>query len=255
MELRNSSAIITGGASGLGAATATRLASAGAKVVILDLDQPAGTALAQELGGVFAFADVTDESQVRHAITAASQLAPLRTLVNSAGIGAPERTVNRDGQPADMTTFERIVRVNLLGSFNCLRLVAAQMSATDPLEDGQRGAIVNVASVAAFDGQVGQASYAASKAGIVGMTLPIARDLAAIGVRVNTIAPGLIDTPIYGNDQRAEDFKAHLGQSVPFPRRLGHAGEFASMALELITNDYMNGETIRVDGGVRLPPR
>jgi NAD(P)-dependent dehydrogenase (short-subunit alcohol dehydrogenase family) len=255
MDIANSSAIITGGGSGLGAATARRLAAAGARVVVLDLDADAGSVVANELGGVFVLADVANERQVLDAIKAASALAPLRTLVNSAGIGAPERTVNRDGQPANLATFERIVRTNLLGSFNCLRLVAAEMSRTDPLRDGQRGAIVNVASVAAFDGQAGQASYAASKGGIVGMTLPIARDLAAIGVRVNTIAPGLIDTPIYGNGEYAENFKARLGASVPFPRRLGTASEFASMALELITNDYMNGETVRVDGGVRLPPR
>jgi len=255
MDIAASSAIVTGGASGLGAATARRLSQAGAEVVILDLNAELGEAVAKEVGGVFVQADVTDEAQVRAAIAAASQRAPLRVLINSAGIGAPERTLNRDGTPADMATFERIVRVNLFGSFNCLRLAAAEMAGSEPLAGEERGAVVNTASVAAFDGQVGQASYSASKGAIVGMTLPVARDLAAIGVRVNTIAPGLIDTPIYGTGDFAEQFKARLGASVPFPRRLGVADEYASMALELVTNSYMNGETIRVDGAVRLPPR
>ncbi len=255
MDLGHVSAIVTGGASGLGAATARRLAKAGARVVVLDLNEETGTALAAEIGGAFARADVTDADQVGAAIAAAAELGPLRVLVNSAGIGHPERTVNRDGSPADFAAFERVIRINLLGTYNCLRLAAAAMSRTEPLEDGARGAILNTASVAAFDGQIGQAAYAASKGGIVGMTLPVARDLAAIGVRVNTIAPGLIDTPIYGQGEQSEAFRAHLGQSVLFPHRLGYADEFASLALELLTNPYMNGETVRLDGGVRLPPR
>jgi NAD(P)-dependent dehydrogenase (short-subunit alcohol dehydrogenase family) len=255
MNLDNSSALVTGGASGLGAATARRLAAAGVRVTLLDLNETAGNALAAELDGAFVRADVTDGEQVQEAVDTAAELAPLRVLVNCAGIGAPARTIDRNGVPHDLAAFERIIRVNLIGSFNCLRLAAAAISQTEPLDGGERGAIVNTASVAAFDGQIGQASYSASKGGIVGMTLPIARDLAAAGIRVNTIAPGLIDTPIYGEGQRAEDFKSHLGQSVPFPHRLGVPDEFASMAVELITNSYMNGEVVRVDGAIRMPPK
>jgi NAD(P)-dependent dehydrogenase (short-subunit alcohol dehydrogenase family) len=189
-------------------------------------------------------------------IDAASGLGPLRGLVNAAGLGHAARTVDREGKPFPLEQFEFVVRVNLIGSFNCLRLAAAAMSKTDPVdEDGQRGAVVNLSSVAAFDGQIGQAAYSASKGGVVGMTLPIARDLAAIGVRVNTIAPGLVDTPIYGTGEGAEKFKAHLGQSVLFPKRLAVAPELASMVVELITNDYMNAEVVRVDGGIRMPPK
>jgi NAD(P)-dependent dehydrogenase (short-subunit alcohol dehydrogenase family) len=176
--------------------------------------------------------------------------------VNSAGIGWAGRTVDRDGNPFDLAAFERVIRINLTGSFNCLRLAAAAMAKTDPIDaDGQRGAIVNMASVAAFDGQTGQAAYSASKGGIVGMTLPISRDLRAIGVRVNTVAPGLIDTPIYGEGEGSEKFKAALAQNVLFPKRLGYADELASMVVELITNDYMNAEVVRVDGGIRFPPK
>jgi NAD(P)-dependent dehydrogenase (short-subunit alcohol dehydrogenase family) len=201
-------------------------------------------------------ADVADPEQVQVAVDAASEMGPLRALVNGAGIGSAGRTVDRNGEPFDLKTFEFVVRVNLIGSFNCLRLAAAAMAKTDPVDaDGQRGAIVNMASVAAFDGQTGQCAYSASKGGVVGMTLPIARDLVAVGIRVNTVAPGLIDTPIYGTGEASDAFKAHLGQSVLFPKRLGYADELASMVIELITNDYMNGETVRVDGGVRLPPK
>ncbi len=190
------------------------------------------------------------------AIDAANRLGPLRGLVNAAGLGHAKRTVDREGNPFPLEEFERIVRVNLVGSFNCLRLAAAAMAKSDPVDDdGQRGAIVNLASVAAFEGQTGQAAYSASKGGVVGMTLPIARDLVAIGVRVNTIAPGLVDTPIYGTGEGAEKFKAQLGQSVLFPKRLGVASELASMIVELITNDYMNAEVVRVDGGIRMPPK
>jgi NAD(P)-dependent dehydrogenase (short-subunit alcohol dehydrogenase family) len=173
--------------------------------------------------------------------------------VNAAGIASAIRTVDRDGNPFPLDKFERVVRVNLIGTFNCLRLAAAAMAKTEPVnDDGMRGAIVNVASVAAFDGQTGQAAYSASKGGVVGLTLPVARDLAAIGVRVNTIAPGLIDTPIYGEGESADAFKAHLATNVLFPRRLGTADELASMILEMIGNDYMNAETVRLDGGARL---
>jgi NAD(P)-dependent dehydrogenase (short-subunit alcohol dehydrogenase family) len=254
MELKNSSAIVTGGASGLGEATVLRLAKAGAQVVVLDLNEEKGKAVAEQAEGLFVKADVADETEVQAAVAAAIELAPLRVLVNSAGIGGPIRTIDRDGAPHPMQPFERIMRVNVLGTFNCIRLAAAAMAGTEPVDaDGQRGAILNTASIAAFDGQVGQASYSASKGAVVGMTLPIARDLATLGIRVNTIAPGLIDTPIYGTGEFSEQFKARLGENVPFPQRLGVADEFATMALELLTNDYMNGETIRVDGGVRLP--
>lgn len=255
MELDGTSAIVTGGASGLGAATARRLASRGVKAVVVDIDNAAGPALADELAGSFVRADVTDPGQVQKAVATAADLGPLRVLVNCAGIGDPARTLDRDGIPVDLARFERVVRINLIGTFNVLRLASAAMARTEPLTDGERGAIVNTASLAAFDGQVGQASYSASKGGIVGMTLPIARDLGAAGIRVNTIAPGLIDTPIYGRGTSVEEFKAKLAENVVFPPRLGVADEFASLALELVTNPYMNAEVIRLDGGARLPPR
>jgi NAD(P)-dependent dehydrogenase (short-subunit alcohol dehydrogenase family) len=256
MDINGAAAIITGGASGIGEATARALAKRGGRCVVLDRNAEAGEALATEIGGVFVAADVADAIQVEAAIAAAAELGPLRALVNAAGIGWAARTVDRSGQPHSLEHFERVIRVNLIGSFNCLRLAAAAMAETDPYDaDGARGAVVNLASVAAFDGQIGQAAYAASKGGIVGMTLPIARDLAALGIRVNTVAPGLIDTPIYGSGEAADAFKANLGKSVLFPPRLGSADELASMVVELLVNDYMNGETVRVDGGIRLPPK
>jgi len=256
MDITGSSALVTGGASGIGEACARRLAAQGARVVVCDLNEDKGSAVANELGGSFAKADVADEEQVQAAVDAALAMGPLRVLVNGAGIGHAMRTVDREGKPFDLKAFEFVVRVNLVGSFNCLRLAAAAMAKSEPADDqGSRGVIVNMASVAAFDGQIGQAAYSASKGGVVGMTLPIARDLSAIGVRVNTIAPGLVDTPIYGEGEGSEQFKARLGQSVLFPKRLGAASEIASMVAELVANDYMNGEVIRVDGGVRLPPR
>jgi NAD(P)-dependent dehydrogenase (short-subunit alcohol dehydrogenase family) len=177
-------------------------------------------------------------------------------VVNAAGIGNAYRTIDRNFEPVPLRRFERVLRVNLIGTFNVVRLAAAAMAKTAPIDaDGLRGAIVNIASVAAFDGQIGQAAYAASKGGIVGMTLPVARDLASVGIRVNTIAPGLIDTPIYGEGEAADEFKSKLSRSVLFPARLGTAEELASMVVELLTNDYVNGETVRVDGGIRLPPR
>jgi len=256
MDLQGTSAVVTGGASGLGEASARKLAAMGARVVIVDLQDDKGAAVASELGGIYAKADVADEEQVAAAVAAAAEMGPLRALVNGAGIGSAGRTVDRNGDPMPLSQFEFVVRVNLIGSFNCIRLAAAEMGKNDPVDaDGQRGAIVNMASVAAFDGQTGQNAYSASKGGVVGMTLPIARDLVPLGIRVNTVAPGLIDTPIYGEGEASEQFKAHLGQSVLFPKRLGTADELASMVVECVTNDYMNGETIRVDGGVRLPPK
>jgi len=253
MDITGTSAIVTGGASGLGEATSRRLAAAGAKVVVLDMQDAKGEPLAKELGGVFVHADVTSTEEVQAAVDAASELGPLRVLVNCAGIGWAQRTVDRAGNPHDLGAFEKVVSVNLIGTFNCIRLAASAMSQTDELEYGERGAIVNTASVAAMDGQIGQASYSASKGGVVGMTLPIARDLAAVGIRVNTIAPGLIDTPLLG--MLPDPQKEALGQSVLFPKRLGTPDDFASLALELVTNGYLNGETFRLDGGIRMPPK
>ncbi len=256
MNLEGSSSVVTGGASGIGEASARQLASAGSRVVIADLNDDRGQAVATELGGLFVHCDVTSTDDADTAVAAASEMGPLRALVNSAGLGHPGRTISRDNEPMDLTQFEFVIRVNLIGSFNVLSRAAAAMARTEPLDqDGQRGAVVNMASVAAFDGQIGQAAYSASKGGIVGMTLPIARDLAVAGIRVNTIAPGLIDTPIYGEGEQSDAFKAHLGQSVLFPMRLGSAEELAYMVMELITNPYMNGEVIRVDGGIRMPPK
>jgi NAD(P)-dependent dehydrogenase (short-subunit alcohol dehydrogenase family) len=256
LDITGASAIVTGGASGLGEATARLLAQRGARVVVLDLQEAPGEKLAAEIGGVFAKADVADEEQVKAAVEAASDLGPLRILVNSAGLGRAGRIIGRDLAPIPLEQFEFVLRVNLVGSYNCARLAAAAMAATEPLADGtSRGAILHTASAAAFDGQIGQTPYSASKGGVVGMTLPMARDLARHGIRVNTIAPGLVDTPIYGSGEEAEAFKAKLGESVVYPNRLGKAEEFASMALEVLTNDYMNGETIRLDGAIRMPPK
>ena len=256
MDLKGASAVITGGTSGIGEASARNLASLGALCVIVDLQDEKGQEVASELGGLYVKADVADEEQVQAAMNAAMEMGPLRALVNGAGIGSASPTVDRNGDTMSLAQFEFVIRVNLIGTFNCIRLGAASMAKTDPIDgDGQRGAIVNMASVAAFDGQTGQNAYSASKGGVVGMTLPIARDLVPLGIRINTIAPGLIDTPIYGEGEASDQFKAHLGQSVLFPKRLGYASELASMVTECITNDYMNGETIRVDGGVRLPPK
>jgi len=256
MELEGASVIVTGGASGIGEASARRLALLGARPIIADLNEEKGKAVAAELKGEFVKTDVADPEQAQAAVDAALGLGPLRALVNGAGIGNASRTVSREGEPFPLDRFEFVIRVNLVGTFNCLRLAAAAMSKQEPVDaDGQRGAVVNIASVAAFDGQIGQAAYSASKGGVVGLTLPVARDLAAVGIRVNTIAPGLIDTPIYGSGERSEQFKANLGRNVLFPKRLGHASELASMVAECITNDYMNGETLRVDGGIRMPPK
>jgi NAD(P)-dependent dehydrogenase (short-subunit alcohol dehydrogenase family) len=256
LNLTGSSAIVTGGASGIGEAAARQLAALGSRVVIADLQEDKGTAVANEIGGLFVKCDVSSEEDGKAAVAAASEMGPLRALVNSAGLGRPGRTIDRNNDPMEQSAFDFVIRINLLGSFNMLRLSAAAMAKTEPLDaDGQRGAIVNMASVAAFDGQIGQAAYSASKGGIVGMTLPIARDLSAVGIRVNTIAPGLIDTPIYGSGEQSDAFKAHLGQSVLFPKRLGSAEELAFMVVDLITNPYMNAEVIRVDGGIRMPPK
>jgi NAD(P)-dependent dehydrogenase (short-subunit alcohol dehydrogenase family) len=255
MDLAGSSAIVTGGASGLGEATSRALAALGCRVVVLDVNAELAEKVAAEVGGVAAVADVADTEQVSAAVRAAQAMAPLRVLVNSAGISRAQRTVSADGTPFALDVFEQVLRVNLVGTFNCVRLAAAAMSTQEPLDSGERGAILNTASAAAFDGQIGQCAYAASKGGIVGLTLPLARDLAAIGVRVNTIAPGLFDTPIYGTGEVAENKKRQLGESVVFPRRLGDSSEFADLAVAMLTNSYMNGEVVRLDGAIRLPPK
>jgi len=256
MNLEGSSSIVTGGASGIGEASARQLAAAGSRVIIADLNEEKGSEVASELGGLFVKCDVTSEEDANAAVAAASEMGPLRALVNSAGIGWASRTIDRNNVPMDLSKFQLVVNINLVGSFNMLSKSAAAMAQTEAVDaDGSKGAIVNMASAAAFDGQIGQCAYSASKGGVVGMTLPIARDLSSSGIRVNTIAPGLIDTPIYGEGEQSDQFKAHLGQSVLFPKRLGLGEELAFMVLECITNPYMNGETIRVDGGIRMPPK
>ena len=258
MDINGVSAIVTGGASGIGAAAARQLAARGAKVVVADLQDEVGTALANEIGGAFCHVDVTKTDDIINAIEMAKSMGPLRVLVNSAGIGFAGRTIGKDGQyesAFDLGWFTRVIAINLIGTFDCIRLAATAMSTTEPLESGERGAIVNMASAAAFDGQIGQAAYSASKGGVVGMTLPIARDLSAVGIRVNTVAPGLIDTPIYGTGEASDAFKAQLQKGVLFPKRLGSPDELASMVVECVTNSYMNAETIRVDGGIRMPPK
>jgi NAD(P)-dependent dehydrogenase (short-subunit alcohol dehydrogenase family) len=259
LDLTGTSSIVTGGASGLGEATARALAARGASVVIADLQDDKGKAVAGSIGGAYVHTDVTNEEQVIEAVTAAGELGPLRTLVCAAGVGWAARTVGRDGEFAsahDLGAFSKVIGINLIGTFNCVRLAATAMGKTAPVDDdGSRGAIVTLASIAAYDGQIGQAAYSASKGGIVGMTVPIARDLAAIGVRINCVAPGLFDTPIYGEGPAAEEFKDKLKRDVVFPKRLGRSEELASMVVELLTNSYANAEVIRVDGAARLQPK
>jgi NAD(P)-dependent dehydrogenase (short-subunit alcohol dehydrogenase family) len=253
MSLENTTALVTGGASGMGEASARRLAEAGATVVVVDRDATKGEKVAAVLGGRFVQADITDEGQVTAAIDAATEVAPLRTCIHCAGIGWAERTINRAGAAHSLNTFKKVVEINLIGTFNVLRLAAAGMAGNDPAEDGERGVIVNTASVAAFDGQIGQAAYSASKGGVVALTLTAARDLSAVGIRVCTIAPGLVDTPLLG--ALPEEARHELAQSVLFPKRLGVPDDFASLAMEIVRNRYMNGEVIRMDAGIRMPPK
>jgi NAD(P)-dependent dehydrogenase (short-subunit alcohol dehydrogenase family) len=258
MELSGSAALVTGGASGIGAAVARHVADAGARVVVADLQEEKGEALAEEIDGAFVRVDVTDTSQVAAAVDRAGELGPLRILVNSAGIGWAQRTVGKEGTPEtahDLDAFKKVIAINLIGAFDAIRLAATAMSNLEPTPSGDRGAIVNIASVAAFDGQIGQAAYAASKGGLVGLTLPVARDLSAAAIRLNTVAPGLIETPIYDFAPDPEAFKAQLGASVLYPKRLGTPDELAHMVLACLTNSYMNAATIRVDGGIRMPPK
>lgn len=255
MKVANAVALVTGGASGLGAATVRHLAGLGARVVIADLNREAGEALARELGEVAAFAltNVTDEASTRAAVElAVGRFGALHILVNCAGIGLAERTITRDG-PHSLEGFARVVQVNLVGTFNALRLAAWVMAQNEPNEEGERGVIVNTASVAAFEGQVGQVAYAASKGGVVSLTLPAARDLARNGIRVVTIAPGVFDTPMLA--QLPAEIRAALAQQIPFPQRLGRPEEYALLVQHIIENPMLNGEVIRLDGGLRMPPR
>ncbi|MBI1182313.1 MAG: SDR family NAD(P)-dependent oxidoreductase [Alphaproteobacteria bacterium] len=253
MKLQGQSAIITGGASGLGAATARMLTENGVKVTIWDLNEDLGPKVAGEIGGVFARVDVSSEEDALAGLEAAKSAHGIpRILVNCAGFGKANKIVGRDG-PMALADFKRVIDANLIGHFNCSRLVAAEMQTLDPMDDGERGVIVQTASVAAFDGQIGQIAYTASKAGIVGMTLVIARDLSNVGIRCNTICPGIFATPLM---LRARDeVLESLANSIPFPKRLGKPEEFASMVREICTNTMLNGETIRLDGAIRMAPR
>jgi NAD(P)-dependent dehydrogenase (short-subunit alcohol dehydrogenase family) len=242
-------ALVAGGASGLGEATARALATRGARLTLADLNAERGAALASELGAEFVEADVTDEAQVQVAVEAAGEL---RLAVSCAGIGWAERTVKKDG-PAALAPFETVVRVNLIGTFNVLRLAAASMAANEPDPEGERGVVVMTASIAAFDGQIGQTAYAASKGGVVGLTLPAARDLARLGIRVCTIAPGVFDTPLLAG--LPEESRTALGAQIPFPPRLGRPEEYAKLAVQIAENEMLNGEVIRLDGALRMPPR
>lgn len=255
MRLEGAAAIVTGGASGLGAATVRALAGRGARVAIADIDQQAGAALAEELGeaAIFAPCDVADSEQVEAAVEAATEaFGGLRLAVGCAGVGWAQRMVGRDG-PAPAEPFERVVRVNLVGMYNLLRIAAAAIGESEPAGDGERGCVVMTASIAAFDGQIGQTAYAASKGGVASLTLPAARELASRGVRVMTIAPGLFDTPLLAG--LPEPARAALGESVPFPSRLGDPAEFAELACAIAENPMLNGETIRLDGALRMAPR
>jgi len=253
VNVAGTAAIVTGGASGLGAATARRLAALGAKVGVLDRDAARAQSVAAEIGGIAAPCDVSDADAVTAALAAVrAQHGDARIVVNCAGIGTARRVIGRDG-PMPLPDFERVVRVNLIGTFNVIRLAAAPMTALEPLDTGERGVIVMTASVAAFEGQVGQAAYAASKGGIVALTLPLARELAQFGVRVVTIAPGLFETPLLG--ELPPEAQAALGASIPFPKRLGTADEYAQLVVACCENAYVNGETIRLDGALRMPPR
>jgi NAD(P)-dependent dehydrogenase (short-subunit alcohol dehydrogenase family) len=255
MDIRGTAALVTGGASGLGEATARMLSAAGATVTIVDRDEDRGSALAKELGNAqFAAADVTDEADVQAAVEhAAGTGSPLRIAVNCAGIAWLGRTLNKDNSAHALADFVRVITINLVGTFNVLRLAAGAIAETEPGEDDERGLIVNTASIAAFEGQIGQVAYAASKGGVVGLTLPAARDLSVLGIRVCTIAPGTFETPMLMTLPEAA--RASLGQSVPFPKRLGRPEEYAKTVRFLAENGMMNGEVIRVDGAIRMAPK
>ena len=255
MELANKGVLVSGGASGLGAACARLLSQCGAKVVIADMNSETGNALAKELGDstLFVQTNVVEEGSVQAAIEAAvNSFGGLHVAINCAGIGTAERVVGKNG-PASLATFTKVIQVNLIGTFNVIRLAAAVMTANLPDEGGERGVIINTASIAAFDGQIGQAAYSASKGGIVSMTLPIAREVARMGIRLMTIAPGIFETPLLG--ALPEQARISLGQQVPFPPRLGEPSEYAALAKHIIENEMLNGEVIRLDGGIRMQPK
>lgn len=254
MKIDGSVAMVTGGASGLGEATVRQWVSKGGRSVIVDLNTERGEKLAAELGDAASFvpADVSDGQQVADAIALATSLGPLRAAISCAGIGIGLRTIGKDGTPHDLGAFEKVVSVNLIGTFNVLRLAASAMFKNEP-EDRERGVIINTASVAAFDGQIGQVAYSASKGGIVGMTLPAARDLSKAGIRVVTIAPGTFDTPLLG--MLSDEIRAALAASIPHPSRLGRPDEFGALACHIVENSYLNGEVIRLDGALRMAPR
>ncbi|HEV2062366.1 MAG TPA: SDR family NAD(P)-dependent oxidoreductase, partial [Solirubrobacteraceae bacterium] len=254
MRIEGASAIVMGGASGLGEATARALSERGARLTIADLNEEKGEALAGELGATFHKADVTSADEVEAAVAAAAESGDggLRIAVNCAGVGWAERTSHKRG-PHNLEMFEKVIQINLIGTFNALRHEANRMSANEPDEEGQRGVCVNTASIAAFDGQIGQVAYAASKGGVVGLTLPAARDLSGLGIRVCTIAPGLFDTPLLAAlPQEARD---ELGRTMPFPKRLGRPDEYARLAVQIVENPMLNGETIRLDGALRMAPK
>jgi NAD(P)-dependent dehydrogenase (short-subunit alcohol dehydrogenase family) len=255
MNLEGCAVLVTGGASGLGGATVKRLVAGGARAVIVDIDEARGRAAAAALDGraVFCKADVTSESDIAAAVAEAGKLGPLRVAVSCAGVGWAARTLDRQGAPHALELFQKIVTINLVGTFNVLRTAAAAMAKTAPGPAGERGVIVNTASVAAFDGQIGQIGYAASKAGVVGMTLPAARDLGVVGIRVMTIAPGIFDTPMLGTVP--EEGRAVLSANVVFPKLLGDPADYAALVAHIVENPYLNGETIRLDGGLRMPPK
>jgi NAD(P)-dependent dehydrogenase (short-subunit alcohol dehydrogenase family) len=255
MELKSVSAVVTGGASGLGRATAAHLIAAGGQVAILDRPASPGADVARFLGAsaVFTPADVTSGEEVEAALkTAHERLGTINVLVNCAGVGTAMKTFGRSG-PAKLEEFSRVIQINLIGTFNCIRLAAALMAKNAPTADGERGVVINTASVAAYDGQIGQAAYSASKGGVVGMTLPIARDLAELGIRVVTIAPGIFETPMLAT--LPEPARISLGKQVPFPQRLGRPEEYAALAAHIIENAMLNAETIRLDGAIRMAPR
>jgi NAD(P)-dependent dehydrogenase (short-subunit alcohol dehydrogenase family) len=255
MDVKGAVALVSGGASGLGEATVRALIEAEAKVVIADMNAERGEALAQELGphAVFVKTDVSDADQVQAAIDKAVSLGALRAAISCAGIGPAARIVDKEGKPHDLGTFQKVIAVNLVGTFNMMRLGAAAMAKNQPDSDNHRGVIINTASIAAFDGQIGQVAYSASKGGVVGMTLPVARDLARLGIRVNTICPGTMDTPLLASLPEAA--RQSLAAAIPFPSRLGYPREYAALAMHILANNYINGECIRIDGSLRMAPK